>query len=95
MAAERATEQNAPVMSPPADAVLQDLRLRYHAAYTAYQACARAVTEATMSGEVPSPALLEQEAKALGALTKTRASFLAAMANEARAAEPPANGPSR
>lgn len=95
MAGEGATEQNAPVMSPPADAVLQDLRLRYHAAYSAYQACARAVTEATMSGEAPSPALLEQEAKALGALTKTRANLLAAMAKEASAAEPPANGPSR
>lgn len=72
--------------------MLQDLRLRYHAAYAAYQSCSRAVSEATLSGEVPSPLLLEQEAKALGALTKTRANLLAAMVDGARAAEPPANG---
>jgi len=63
--------------------------MRYHAAYTAYQACARAVTEATMSGSMPSPTLLEQEAKALGALTQSRASLLAAMAHDAGAAAPP------
>jgi hypothetical protein len=66
-------------MPPLAEAALQELRLRYHAAYAAYQACVRAVTEATMSGQIPSPMLLEQEAKALGALTKTRANLLAAM----------------
>jgi hypothetical protein len=59
---------------------LQELRMRYQAAYSAYQACVRAVTEATMSGSVPSPTMLEQEAKALGALTKLRANLLAAMA---------------
>ena len=68
--------------------------MRYHAAYTAYQACVRAVTEATMGGSMPSAALLEQEAKALGALTKTRASLLAAM-TEAGAAGPPPSGGSR
>jgi len=66
-----------PLVSEPA---LQELRMRYRAAYTAYQACVRAVSEATMSGSLPSPTLLEQEAKALGALTKLRASLLAAMA---------------
>jgi hypothetical protein len=66
--------------------------MRYHAAYTAYQACVRAVTEATMSGTVPSATLLEQEANALGALTKTRASLLEAMM--AGAAEPPVGSPS-
>jgi hypothetical protein len=95
VAAEGPTPQNAPVMPPPPDAVLQDLRLRYQAAYAAYQACATAVTEATMSGEVPSPTLLEQEAIVLGALTKARANFLAAMAHAARAAEPPAHARSR
>ena len=80
-------------MSPPSDAVLQDARLRYHAAYTAYQACARAVTEATMSGAVPSPTLLEQEANALAALTKTRANLLAAMGG-AGFAGPPTSGQS-
>ena len=74
---------------------MQELRMRYHAAYTAYQACVRAVTEATMSGAMPSSALLEQEAKALGTLTKTRANLLAAMADEAGPAEPPPGDPAR
>ncbi|HXS80390.1 MAG TPA: hypothetical protein VN818_08890 [Gammaproteobacteria bacterium] len=68
--------------------------MRYHAAYTAYQACVRAVTEATMSGSMASPTLLEQEAKALGMLTKTRANLLAAMAGDAGPVGPPAGGPS-
>ena len=68
--------------------------MRYHAAYTAYQACVRAVTEATMSGAMPSSTLLEQEAKALGMLTKTRANLLAAMADDAAPEGPPPGGPS-
>jgi hypothetical protein len=64
--------------------------MRYQAAYTAYQACVRALTEAAMSGALPSTTLLEQEAKALGVLTKTRANLLAAMSAAAEAAEPPA-----
>jgi hypothetical protein len=67
--------------------------MRYQAAYAAYQACVRAMTEATMSGSPPSSTLLEQEAKALGALTKTRASLLAAMADEGGVAGPPPSGP--
>jgi hypothetical protein len=77
------------------EAVLQELRMRYHAAYAAYQACVRAVTEATMSGSVPSPAMLEQEAKALGALTQLRASLLAAMADTAGNDAPPSGAQSR
>jgi hypothetical protein len=80
-------------MPPRAEAALQELRLRYQAAYTAYQACVRAVTEATMSGEIPSPTLLDQESQALGALTKTRANLLAAMA-EGVAGGPPPGGQS-
>lgn len=57
--------------------------MRYHAAYAAYQACVRSVTEATMSGTLPSPTMLEQEAKALDWLTKTRASLFAAMTDDA------------
>jgi hypothetical protein len=75
------------------EAVLQELRMRYHAAYTAYQACVRAVTEATMSGAVPSPTLLEQEAKALNALTQLRAKVLAAMAEGEGGGAPPGNPP--
>ena len=80
-------------MPPVAQAVLQELRMRYQAACTAYQACVRAVPEATMSGSTPSSLLFEQEAKALGALTKTRASLLAAMAADAGGAESLPIGP--
>jgi hypothetical protein len=66
------------------EAMLQELRMRYNAAHTAYQACVRAVSEATMSGSFPSARLLDQEAKALGALTKARAALLAAMAGAGR-----------
>jgi len=45
-----------------------------------------------MSGAIPSVTLLEQEAKALGVLTQTRANLLAAMAAEAEG--PPAAEPS-
>jgi hypothetical protein len=71
------------------ETALHELRMRYQAAYTAYQGCVRAVTEATMSGTVPSAALLEQEAKALGALAALRASLLAAMTDAAAADWPP------
>ena len=64
------------------EAALQDLRMRYRTAHAAYQGCVRAVTEATMSGELPSPTLLEREARALAALTKLRSSLLAAMAED-------------
>ena len=75
-----------PLASDPA---LHELRMRYQAAYTAHQACVRAVTEATMSGIMPSSAMLEQEAKALAALTKLRATLLASMAEAAGGAAPP------
>jgi hypothetical protein len=54
--------------------------MRYRAAHSAYQACVRAVTEATMSGSLPSQALLEQEASALAALKELQAELLAAIA---------------
>ena len=75
------------------DAVLQDLRMRYRAAHAAYQNCVRLVTEATMSGTLVSPTLLEQEAKALAILTKTRASLLAAMADDVGNEGPLGNPP--
>jgi hypothetical protein len=58
---------------------LQALRLRYNAAYTAYRGCVHALNEASMSGELPSPALLENEARALRELTEARGKLLAAM----------------
>jgi hypothetical protein len=75
------------------DAALQELRLRYRAAYTAYQACARAVSEATMSGNGPSAAQLEQEAKAEAQLTKVRTDLLAAMAKSGGDQAPPNSEP--
>ena len=56
--------------------------MRYRAAHAAYQNCVRAVTEATMSGAMVSPTMLEQQAKALDILTKARTSLLAAMADD-------------
>jgi hypothetical protein len=76
-------------MPRASEAALQDLRMRYRAAHAAYQACVRAVTESTMSGALPSPTLLEREARALAALTKLRTSLLDAMAEPAGDAEPP------
>jgi hypothetical protein len=80
-------------MPRASDAVLQDLRMRYRAAHAAYQNCVRAVTEATMSGTAVSPTMLEREAKALDALKTTRASLLAAMADDAGNEGPLANPP--
>ncbi|HEY3517809.1 MAG TPA: hypothetical protein VGL98_12245 [Gammaproteobacteria bacterium] len=51
------------------------------------------MTEAATSGAIPSPMLLEQEAKALAVLTKTRADLLAAMSAAAGAVQPPAGEP--
>jgi hypothetical protein len=76
-------------MPGASEAALQDLRMRYRTAHAAYQACVRAVTEATMSGERPSPTLLEREARALAALTKLRTNLLAAMAEHADSPQPP------
>jgi hypothetical protein len=76
-------------MPGASEAALQDLRMRYRAAHAAYQACVRAVTEATMSGDLPSPTMLEREARALAALTKLRTSLLAAMAEQGAGSEPP------
>jgi hypothetical protein len=80
-------------MPGASEAALHDLRMRYRAAHAAYQACVRAVTEATMSGDLPSPTLLEREARALAALTKLRTNLLAAMAEPADDAEPPSGQP--
>jgi len=68
-------------MPPVTDERLRELRLRYNAAYTAYQSCVLALNEAAMSGKPPSNTLLENEAKALRELTEARAKLLAAMAD--------------
>lgn len=63
------------------EAALAALRMKYHAAHAAHQSRWRAVTEAALSGAEVSPALLEQEAKALRELTQLRGELLAAMAD--------------
>ena len=59
---------------------LRELRLKYNAAYTAYQSCVLALNEAAMAGTKPSPELLENEAKALRELTEARRALLVGMA---------------
>ena len=66
------------------EAALRGLRLKYNAAYSAYQSCVRALSEVSMAGEAPSAELLENEAKALRELTGARANLLAAMNTEAK-----------
>ena len=68
----------------PSEADLRALRLRYNAAYSAYQSCLMALNEAAMSGQPPSKQLLENEAKALRELTEARGDLLAAMATANR-----------
>jgi hypothetical protein len=69
-------------MSEPAlsEADLRELRLRYNAAYSAYQDCVIALNGQAMSGQAASPELLKKEAEALRELTEARAELLAAMA---------------
>jgi hypothetical protein len=64
----------------PSEADLRELRLRYNAAYSAYQSCLIALNEAAMSGQAPSRSLLENEANALRELTEARGNLIAAMA---------------
>jgi hypothetical protein len=66
-------------MTEPAskEADLRELRLRYNAAYAAYQSCVMALNEAAMSRQEPSAALLENEAKALRDLTEARGQLMA------------------
>jgi hypothetical protein len=64
----------------PSEADLRELRLRYNAAYSAYQSCLIALNEAAMSGQAASKALLENEGAALRELTEARGNLIAAMA---------------
>lgn len=70
----------------PSEADLRELRLRYNAAYSAYQNCVLALNEAAMSGQAAAPDLLKNEAASLRDLTEARASLLAAMASATRRA---------
>lgn len=70
-----------PGMPLPAtsEANLRELRMRYNAAYSAYQSCLIAINEAATSGLPPSKALLANEANALRELNDARGNLLAAM----------------
>jgi hypothetical protein len=68
--------------STVSDAAIRELRLRYNAAYSAYQSCVMALNEAVFSGTKPSPELIEKEAKALHELTEARGKLLRALAVE-------------
>ena len=62
------------------DPWVQTLRLTYNAAVGAHAACARAITDATIRGEIPSAQLLESENTARLRLDEARAKLHAAMA---------------
>ena len=64
----------------PTEADLLQLRLRYNAAYSAYQSCVIALNTAALTGQTASPELLKNEAEALRELTEARGYLLAAMA---------------
>ena len=64
----------------PSEADLRALRLRYNAAYSAYQSCVIAINEAAMSGQPASKQLLDNVAQALRDLNEARGALLAAMA---------------
>jgi hypothetical protein len=62
------------------EARVRTLRMRYNAAYAAYQSCLMAINEASMTGQAASPELLSSEAAALSELTEARGRLLGAMA---------------
>jgi hypothetical protein len=62
-------------MSGITEAELRDLRQKYHAAHDAYSSCVKALTEAEVRGERPSPELLQDEAKALHELNQARVAY--------------------
>lgn len=64
---------------------LEIVRLRYKAAYDAYQERARRVAQRLERGEIPAESEIADEAKALGRLTNARQELMEAMAK----AEPP------
>ena len=67
-------------MTKITDAALRELRLKYNAAYAAYQSCVMALNEAVISGKKPKPELLQNEAAALRELTDARGKLLRALA---------------
>jgi hypothetical protein len=63
------------VAMPITDAQLVDLRLKYEAAYGAYQSCVLALEAIWRGGETPQQQLLERHAAALRHLNVERTRF--------------------
>ena len=63
------------------DQSMQSLRLTYNAALTAHRACARAVTEATLRGDIPTAALVDAERTSKARLERARTNLHRAMTN--------------
>jgi hypothetical protein len=70
---------------------LRELRQRYQAAYTAYQSCVDALTDASFRGERPPAELMEKEAKALRELNEARAAYRDALLEIAFVNDKPVN----
>ena len=60
---------------PITDAELVEFRLRYEAAYDAYQSCRLALDEVWRRGDRPSAQMLERHATTLRELNKQRARY--------------------
>ena len=72
----RASEQTGRVIARPiTDAQLVDLRLKYEAAFIAYQSCVLALEEVSRAGEMPQAQLLERHAAALRDLNVERTRY--------------------
>ena len=69
------------------DAAIQSLRLTYNAAVSAYLTRSRAVMEATLRGDVPTPPLVEAEQKAKLRLEEVRAKLHGAMVSAVSGAD--------
>jgi len=62
------------------DPTMQALRLTYNAAVAAHAACARALSEAVLRGDQPTPDLVKAEARAKARLSEARERLHTAMA---------------
>ena len=71
--------ENARPMSRTTEATLETLRMKYNAAYEAYQSCVRELIDAGKDGGKPSQELLDDEAKAIYQLNEARGALIAAM----------------
>ena len=80
---ETSEQQESSVAPPISDAELVDLRLRYEAAYDAYQASVFALQQACRPGDEPAPQLLTRHAETLRRLNEARARYRDALVQAA------------